>query len=154
MSEKWQWKETRGWSKKSKDAIVINYARGKKVLNKLGMRRETTVGNFYKKCIVTSWNKVFKEISNLKKIFLMLIMSSIGDALTTYQGISLGFTESRILGQVALLNVLVLGLPLVMITKIGLPRKYEFIRSTIIAALVAFSFSGMVWNLYGLIVYA
>jgi hypothetical protein len=132
---------------------MLAHAR-EKVLNKLGMQRDTTLGNLYKKCIVTSWDKVFKEISNLKKIFLMLTIASIGDALTTYHGLSLGFTESRLLGAIPLFNVLVLGLPLVMIKKIGLPRKYEIIRSIIIAALIAFSFSGMLWNIYGLIVLA
>jgi len=154
MPGKWEWKETRGWSKKRKDALVINCARGEEVLNKLGMRRDTTVGNLYKKYIVTSWKKVLKEIFSLKKIFSILTIASIGDALTTYYGLGLGFTESRLLGKTPLLNILVLGLPLVMITKIGLPRKYEIIRSTIIAALIAFSFSGMLWNIYGLIALA
>ena len=154
MLRKGQWKETRGWNKKRKDALVINCAHGQDFLNDFGLRIGTTVGTFFKKYVVASWSKFLTELFNFKKIFSILTIASIGDALTTYFGLSLGFTESRLLGPIPLLNLLVLGLPLVMITKIGLPTKYEIIRSTITAALVAFSFSGMFWNIYGLIVLA
>jgi hypothetical protein len=151
MLRKGQWKETRVWSKKRKDARVINCAHGQDFLNDFGLRRGSTVGTFFKKYVASSWSKVFNELVNFKKIFSILTIASIGDALTTYFGLSLGFTETRLLGETPLLNLLVLGPPLVMIKKIGLPRKYEIIRSTIIAALVAFSFSGLLWNIYGLI---
>ena len=62
MPGKYEWKETRGWSKKRKDALVINCTRGEEVLNKLGMRSNTTVGNLYNKYNVTSWNKVLREV--------------------------------------------------------------------------------------------
>jgi hypothetical protein len=59
---KYMWKETRGWRSKRRDALVINCTRGEEVLEKLGMRRDTTVGALYKKYNVTSWNKVLREV--------------------------------------------------------------------------------------------
>jgi hypothetical protein len=59
---KWEYKETRGWSAKRKDALVINCTRGADVLKKLGMRSDTKVGALYKKYNVASWNKVLEKV--------------------------------------------------------------------------------------------
>ena len=57
-----EWVETRGTSTKRRDALVRNCSRGEEVLNKLGMRRDTTVGALYDKYNVTSWNKVVEIV--------------------------------------------------------------------------------------------
>lgn len=57
-SGKWKFEETRGFSTKRSDALVINCYRGDEVLEKLGMRSDTKVGTLYDKYNVTSWNKV------------------------------------------------------------------------------------------------
>ena len=62
MPGKWEYKETRGWSTKRRDALFINCTRGKAVLEKLGMRSDTTVGALYDKYKVTSWNKVLEKV--------------------------------------------------------------------------------------------
>jgi hypothetical protein len=59
---KWKYEETRGFSDKRKDALVINCTRGEEVLEKLGMRRDTTVGALYDKYNVTSWTKVLETV--------------------------------------------------------------------------------------------
>jgi len=59
---KWEYKETRGFSDKRKDALVINCTRGEEILEKLGMRRDTTVGALYDKYNVTSWTKVLEKV--------------------------------------------------------------------------------------------
>ena len=62
MPGKYEWKETRGTSTKRSDALVINCSRGEEVLEKLGMRSDTTVGALYEKYNVTSWNKVLEKV--------------------------------------------------------------------------------------------
>jgi len=52
----------RGFSTKRKDALVINCSQGEEVLEKLGMRRDTTVGALYNKYNVTSWTKVLNIV--------------------------------------------------------------------------------------------
>jgi hypothetical protein len=62
MPGKWKYEETRGFRTKRKDALVVNCSRGEEVLEKLGMRSDTTVKALYKKYHVTSWNQVLKKV--------------------------------------------------------------------------------------------
>jgi hypothetical protein len=41
---------------------VINCSRGEEVLEKLGLRRDTTVGHVYEKLHVTSWRRVLEAL--------------------------------------------------------------------------------------------
>lgn len=60
--------ETRGRTEegalrvKRRDALVINCSRGEEVLEKLGLRRDTTVGHVYDKLNVTSWSRVLEVL--------------------------------------------------------------------------------------------
>jgi hypothetical protein len=61
-------KETRGRIKSGplrklrSDRLVIKCSRGEEVLNKLGLRSDTTVGHVYRKLNVTSWSRVLKVL--------------------------------------------------------------------------------------------
>lgn len=44
------------------DKLVINCSRGEEVLEKLGLRRDTTVGHVYDKLHVTSWRRVLEVL--------------------------------------------------------------------------------------------
>ena len=60
--------ETRGRTEegalrvKRSDALVIHCARGEEVLEKLGLRRDTTVGHVYEMLNVTSWSRVLEVL--------------------------------------------------------------------------------------------
>ncbi len=62
MPGKWEYNETRGWSTKRRDALIKNCSRGEEVLERLGMRSDTTVGALYDKYNVTSWNQVVEKV--------------------------------------------------------------------------------------------
>ena len=47
---------------KRSDALVINCHRGDEVLEKFGMRSDTTVGRLYSELRVDSWNRVLEKV--------------------------------------------------------------------------------------------
>jgi len=48
--------------KKRRDALVIKCARGEEVLQKLGLRKDATVGHVYDMLNVTSWRRVLEVL--------------------------------------------------------------------------------------------
>ena len=55
-------KETGALRIKRRDALVIHCSRGEEVLDKLGLRSDTTVGHVYDKLNVTSWSRVLEVL--------------------------------------------------------------------------------------------